>query len=389
MPRDIASAVAVAPRQPHGSNSAGTVSADFTAHLCGQQGDAAPRASRPHARASAREGPATARDGDGWESDLYRVSRCAFPCDLGYRPEGRLWPLWHAYPWVLDAMFPLGKGADGSKAFDLPPGGHGEKLGRNSGGRWIHPGGRRTCARLRSRCRFDRRRHRPGHLARSPGTRLGRASAPPSGDALFQLAPARRANRANASVPHHCHVLQRHGAPAAGRWDGCGGRFVRARRLNPVARGRYDECTVSRRSSGDVLAAFRRHGRHDDQQEVAHSCSNPSFSRCARTDPSSRSIVPPGRRRPFGLGGQQILRDLDISLGWCHRAGPAVWPSACRTAREMPEGQGQSPWPSFHLRHQPVLQQLSPPGGPKNDRMSHTTRAMGRTTNRRNFSARW
>jgi hypothetical protein len=41
---------------------------------------------------------------------------------LGYRPAGHLWPIWHAYPWVVDAMFPLGKGADGSKAFDLPPG---------------------------------------------------------------------------------------------------------------------------------------------------------------------------------------------------------------------------------------------------------------------------
>ncbi len=53
-------------------------------------------------------------------STAYRGVR--FRVILGYRPEGRLWPLWHAYPWVLDAMFPLGKGADGSKAFDLPPG---------------------------------------------------------------------------------------------------------------------------------------------------------------------------------------------------------------------------------------------------------------------------
>lgn len=41
---------------------------------------------------------------------------------IGYRPASRLWPLWRAYPWVLDAMYPLGTGADGSKAFDLPPG---------------------------------------------------------------------------------------------------------------------------------------------------------------------------------------------------------------------------------------------------------------------------
>lgn len=41
---------------------------------------------------------------------------------VGYRPTGRLWPLWHAYPWVVDVMYPLGTGPDGSKAFDLPPG---------------------------------------------------------------------------------------------------------------------------------------------------------------------------------------------------------------------------------------------------------------------------
>ncbi len=53
-------------------------------------------------------------------STAYRGVR--FRVILGYRPAGHLWPLWHAYPMVLDAMFPLGKGADGSKAFDLPPG---------------------------------------------------------------------------------------------------------------------------------------------------------------------------------------------------------------------------------------------------------------------------
>jgi hypothetical protein len=41
---------------------------------------------------------------------------------LGYRPAGRLFPVWQAYPWVMDAMFPLGNGPSGSKAFDLPPG---------------------------------------------------------------------------------------------------------------------------------------------------------------------------------------------------------------------------------------------------------------------------
>jgi hypothetical protein len=35
---------------------------------------------------------------------------------------GSLFPLFRVYPWALDAMFPLGKGPDGSKAFDLPPG---------------------------------------------------------------------------------------------------------------------------------------------------------------------------------------------------------------------------------------------------------------------------
>jgi hypothetical protein len=41
---------------------------------------------------------------------------------IGYRRAGRLWPLWRAYPWVVDVMYPLGTGPDGSKAFDLPPG---------------------------------------------------------------------------------------------------------------------------------------------------------------------------------------------------------------------------------------------------------------------------
>lgn len=32
------------------------------------------------------------------------------------------WPLFEAYPWVMDVMFPLGRLRDGRKAFDLPPG---------------------------------------------------------------------------------------------------------------------------------------------------------------------------------------------------------------------------------------------------------------------------
>jgi hypothetical protein len=39
-----------------------------------------------------------------------------------YMEESRLWPVWDAYPWVMDVMFPLGKPGGGSKAFDLPPG---------------------------------------------------------------------------------------------------------------------------------------------------------------------------------------------------------------------------------------------------------------------------
>ncbi len=43
---------------------------------------------------------------------------------LGYRAThcGSPFPLLKAYPWVLDAMFPLGQRPGGSKAFDLPPG---------------------------------------------------------------------------------------------------------------------------------------------------------------------------------------------------------------------------------------------------------------------------
>lgn len=46
---------------------------------------------------------------------------------LGCRPRGSglfgsVFPIFRGYPWGLDAMFPLGKRPDGSKAFDLPPG---------------------------------------------------------------------------------------------------------------------------------------------------------------------------------------------------------------------------------------------------------------------------
>jgi hypothetical protein len=39
-----------------------------------------------------------------------------------YVEEDSVWPLWDAYPWVMDVMFPLGQPESGSKAFDLPPG---------------------------------------------------------------------------------------------------------------------------------------------------------------------------------------------------------------------------------------------------------------------------
>ena len=41
---------------------------------------------------------------------------------LGYVPASRPWPLFRAYPWVMDVQFPLGHRPGGSKAFDLPPG---------------------------------------------------------------------------------------------------------------------------------------------------------------------------------------------------------------------------------------------------------------------------
>jgi hypothetical protein len=58
---------------------------------------------------------------------LANSSRTAYPgvrirVVLGYRAAGRVFPLLRAFPWVMDAMFPLGSGPGGSKAFDLPPG---------------------------------------------------------------------------------------------------------------------------------------------------------------------------------------------------------------------------------------------------------------------------
>jgi hypothetical protein len=41
---------------------------------------------------------------------------------LRIRPAHRPWPLFRAYPWVIDVRFPLGRQPGGGKAFDLPPG---------------------------------------------------------------------------------------------------------------------------------------------------------------------------------------------------------------------------------------------------------------------------
>ncbi|HET9982196.1 MAG TPA: hypothetical protein VFQ38_01350 [Longimicrobiales bacterium] len=41
---------------------------------------------------------------------------------LDYREPGRIFPLYEAFPWVMDVMFPIGQQPGGSKAFDLPPG---------------------------------------------------------------------------------------------------------------------------------------------------------------------------------------------------------------------------------------------------------------------------
>jgi len=39
-----------------------------------------------------------------------------------FTPANRPWPLFRAYPWVMDVLFPTGRRPDGSKGFDLPPG---------------------------------------------------------------------------------------------------------------------------------------------------------------------------------------------------------------------------------------------------------------------------
>jgi hypothetical protein len=41
---------------------------------------------------------------------------------LRMTPAGRPWPLFRAYPWVMDVLFPVGQQPGGSKAFPLPPG---------------------------------------------------------------------------------------------------------------------------------------------------------------------------------------------------------------------------------------------------------------------------
>lgn len=41
---------------------------------------------------------------------------------LGYSAQGGISPLFHVFPFVMDAMFPLGRSPHGSKAFDLAPG---------------------------------------------------------------------------------------------------------------------------------------------------------------------------------------------------------------------------------------------------------------------------
>jgi hypothetical protein len=41
---------------------------------------------------------------------------------LRYTPAARPWPVFRAYPWVMDVLFPVGQQPGGSKAFDLPPG---------------------------------------------------------------------------------------------------------------------------------------------------------------------------------------------------------------------------------------------------------------------------
>jgi hypothetical protein len=41
---------------------------------------------------------------------------------FGFRPLGVIFPIFRAYPWVMDAQFPTGERVFGRPAFDLPPG---------------------------------------------------------------------------------------------------------------------------------------------------------------------------------------------------------------------------------------------------------------------------
>ncbi len=57
----------------------------------------------------------------GNESDV-SYQRIRVRAVLRYEPENEVWPIFPAFPWVLDVLFPLGHPPEGSKAFDLPPG---------------------------------------------------------------------------------------------------------------------------------------------------------------------------------------------------------------------------------------------------------------------------
>ena len=54
----------------------------------------------------------------------------SFRVILGYRPEGHLWPLWRAYPWVLDAMYPARQGGGWEQSVRLATRCNSEELGR-------------------------------------------------------------------------------------------------------------------------------------------------------------------------------------------------------------------------------------------------------------------
>jgi hypothetical protein len=41
---------------------------------------------------------------------------------LSYQPDNGPWPVFPAFPWVMDVLFPLGREPHGNKAFDLAPG---------------------------------------------------------------------------------------------------------------------------------------------------------------------------------------------------------------------------------------------------------------------------